>query len=120
MTKASKGRAIGSISVQARRADQAVRKARYTIDTLHELWLLAEAEDQTAQSKLYTLLASHPDLRIAIDLFRRGRDPHKRNALRHQLISCKAEPKPKTLWTSLKPRWISIVEGGLPGLGKRR
>lgn len=94
------------------RSRSARRKARnalppgITRDTLHKLWVRARRGNVSAQHQLRELLAMHPELQAAVGAF----EAIVVNGRRHVV------PRPEPA----RGAWVSLVNGGLPGLGKRR
>ena len=94
------------------RSGSARRKARnalppgVTRDTLHKLWVRARRGNVSAQQQLRELLAMHPELQAAVGAF----EAIVVNGRRHVV------PRPEPA----REAWVSLVNGGLPELGKRR
>ena len=107
-------------SLQASKIDQLSRKAGFTIDKLHTLWMSGRSGDPAADKKVHDLLAKHPAISAVFEVFVQGHDPKQRRQLRRQLVEANPPKKPETVWSASKPRWVSVVNGGLPTLGKRR
>ena len=110
----------GQTAVQARKIVQLARKAGYTIEELHALWMAGRTGDPVSDKRIHHLLCKHPTISVVFDVFVQGHDPKQRRHLRRQLVDAKPQKKPETIWSASKPRWVSVVNGGLPTLGKRR
>lgn len=87
---------------------------------LYELWKRARRRNVDAQKRLYGLLLANPELETVLCSFAGQRDAVLK--LRADAFG-KLESVAETEWEREMPRsrlWVSIVSGGLPGLGKRR
>jgi hypothetical protein len=106
--------------VNAGRIEKLARKAGYSVEKLHALWLAGKAGDAISDKRIQNLLARFPAIMEAFNLFARGDDPRERCWLRRELSSNKQKKKRETLWSAAKLKWVSVVSGGLPTFGKRR
>ena len=95
-----------SHSRSARRKARNALSPGVTRDTLHKLWARAHLGNVSAQQQLRKLLVIHPELQAAVGAF----EAIVVNGRRHVV------PRPEPA----REAWVSLVNGGLPGLGKRR
>jgi hypothetical protein len=107
-------------SFHASRIEKLARKAGYSVEKLHVLWVAGKSGDTAADIRIQRLFAKHAALSEVFDVFARAHDPRQRGALRRELLRSKPTTTPDTLWSSAKAKWVSVVAGGLPTLGKRR
>jgi hypothetical protein len=95
-------------------------KAGFSVENLHKLWLAGKLGDAVSDKRIQHLLVKYPAIVEVFNLFARGDDPRQSLGLRRELISNKPKKKPETVWSAAKLKWVSVVSGGLPTLGKRR
>lgn len=89
---------------------------------LYKLWASARRRDASAQAQLHRLLQAHPEVEPTLRAFAAERDARIREDAAARSLPAK---KPQVLgaWernARKAGRWVGIVSGGLPTLGKRR
>lgn len=90
-------------------------------DSLYALWKRSIRGNRQAQDKLVALVRVHPGLETLLKAFAGDRDAVLR--VRAETLGTDASGAERALTWEPKRRqgpWVSVVAGGLPGLGKRR
>lgn len=109
------------------RAEQQIAEVLgYPISQLHEIWRRGKNAHLESDKLIRRILADYPRAWLLINAFIRhskGIVPNRYNQNRSGIRDNKIRSRPKgreTIWTSAKPRWVSVSSGGLPTLGRRR
>jgi hypothetical protein len=110
-----------SAPADARRAAPAKKQRPVQRETLRSLWERACRRYVPAQQELHRRLVADPSLRNQLQAFAMERQLEHMITAKARGVTIKAR-RPESAWERMAggSKWISVVEGGLPTLGKRR